>query len=478
MRKLVLLALGLFFQLLITPSVFPNLQCYACVNQTDSFLPLTIQNGGPYSLQPVYLRLQAEQSTNVTLWESIPQNFSDHVATIRVNVLAIFASSNAMKTDLWRDAVGNLWLTVAYALKAGDYISTLTWVARKTIVENTTIPETIRFPDSYPEEIEPFLKAGEKIPAEDSAFKQIAQSLSNQNMVQTVRNVLNFVNSTQSYDREKVRLLMNGTLSTSDMLDFINDPSESLATNTSFCYERALLATTILRAARVPTRTFTNDDLKTWVQVWLPQIGWVDGEVLCIQPQLQPLFPRSLSVSVPRMIENSSNAVFPFTWSPRAQMRVANLTLTSLEEFDIKQYQTVLCQPTDLETYATEPESFSFPIIFEPETVQAALTFNNSDLNFHIMKDEENVSKKLTLGVLNSIEFGDITVSFNPVRQNYSMIVLNDFSVRKTQSFDLRLIFPLLIAVPILLIVSLYWKAKRKKPSLNDHGKLISSKKS
>jgi hypothetical protein len=159
-------------------------------------------------------------------------------------------------------------------------------------------------------------------------------------------------------------------------------------------------------------------------------------------------------------------------------MRVANLTLTSLEEFDIEQYRTVLCQPTDFETYATEPESFSFPIIFEPETVQAALTFNDSDLNFHIRNDEKNVSKKLALGVLNSIEFEDTTVSFNPVRQNYSMIVLNDFSVRKTQPFDLRWIFPLLIAAPILLIVSLYWKIKRKKPSLNDHGKLVSSKKS
>jgi hypothetical protein len=178
------------------------------------------------------------------------------------------------------------------------------------------------------------------------------------------------------------------------------------------------------------------------------------------------------------MIENSSNAVFPFTWSPKAQMRVANLTLTSLEEFDIKQYQTVLCQPTDFEMYTTEPESFSFPIIFEPETVQAALTYNNSDLNFHINKDEKNVSERLTLGVRNSIEFEDITVSFNPIRQNYSMIALNDFSVRKTQSFDFRLIFPLLIAVPILLIASLYWKTKRKKPSLNDHGNLISCKKS
>jgi hypothetical protein len=478
LRKIISLAVGLIFQVLIASLIIQNLQGYAIAYQTDSFLPLAIQNGGLYSLQPVYLRLQTEQSTNASLWESIPQNLSDHVATIRVNVLAIFVSSNAMKTNLCQDTVGNLWLTANYALKAGDYISTLTWVTRETVAENATLPETVPFPNNYPEEIQPFLKAGEKIPAEDELFKQIAQNLSSQDMIQTVKNVLNFVNSTQSYDREKVRLLMNGSLTTSDMLDFINNPEESLATNTSFCYERALLATTLLRAARVPARTFTNDDLKTWVQVWLRQTGWVDGEVLCIQPQLQPLFPRSLSVSIPRMIENSSEAIFPFTWFPKTPMRVANLTLTNLEEFDVRQHQTVLCQPTDLETYTNAPESFGFPIVFEPEVVQAALTFNNSDLTFHVRKNGESVSKKLTLGVLNNIEFEDITVSFNPELQNYSMITLNDFSVQKTQSLDLRFIFPLAIAVPVLLIVLLYWKSRRKKTSLNDHGKLISSEKS
>jgi hypothetical protein len=433
---------------------------------------------GSVSLQSIYLRLQAEEDSNVTFWESIPQNLSDHVATINVNVLSIFVSTSAGKIDFYRDVVGNLWLSVTCALKTGDYFGTLTWVSREITAENLTIPDIISFPQDYPDDVKPFLRPGNKIPIDDAVIKQIAQSLSSQDMIQTVKNVLNFVNSTQSYDREKVRILMNGTLSTSDMLDFISDPAESLNTNHSFCFERALLATTILRAVHVPARTFTNDDLKTWIQVWLPDIGWVDGEVLCIQPQLQPLFPRSLSVSVPRMIENSSDAMFPFSWLPKTKMRVANLTLTNPEEFDINEYGTVLCQPTDSETYESNPDGFSFPIIFEPDIIQASLTFNDSDLMFHVSKGKQSTSRKLTLGVMNDIDFEDLRVSFTPVRLNHIIVSLNSFSVQKTQSFDYRIIVPLFIAVPVLLAVTYYWRRKRGKASLHDRGNLISSEKS
>jgi hypothetical protein len=478
LRKSVSLIPALLLQLLVISLFSQSFKTSANFYQSNSFTTKASQSDGLFFLQPIYLRLQTEEESNVTLWESIPQNLSDHVATIDVNVLAVFVSSNARKIDLYKDAVGNLWLAAAYTLKTGDYIDTLTWVSSKTLTENLTIPDATGFPQDYPDDIKPFLLSGKKIPADDTAIKQIAQSLSSQDMILTVKNVLNFVNKTQSYDREKVITLTNGTLRTSDMLDFINDPSESLRTNLSFCFERALLATTILRAAGVPSRTFTNDDLKSWIQVWLPQTGWVAGEVLCISPHTQPLFPRSLSVSVPRMIQNSSDAIFPFTWLPKTRMRIADLTLTSLEEFDVNKYGTMLCQPTDIEAYESNPERFSFPIVYEPETIQAALTSNNSDLIFHISKGKESISRKLTLGVLNSVEFESLKVSFTPAHQNNTMVALNDFSVQRTQSFDYRIIIPLLIAIPILSIAMFYWRRKGAKTSLHDHGNLISSDKS
>jgi hypothetical protein len=464
-------------QFFVVSLFFQSIQTSTSLNQETTTQTLATPTDSSVSLQSIYLRLQAEEDSNVTFWESIPQNFSDHVATIDVNVLSIFVSTSAGKTDFYRDTAGNLWLSTTCALKTGDYFGTLAWVSREVTAENLTIPDTASFPQDYPDDVKPFLHPGNKIPTDDAAIKQIAQNLSSTDMIQTVKNVLNFVNSTQSYDREKVRILMNGTLSTSDMFDFINDPPESLNTNLSFCFERALLATTILRATHVPTRTFTNDDLKTWIQVWLPDIGWVDGEVLCIQPQLQPLFPRSLSVSVPRMIENSSDAMFPFSWLPKTKMRVANLTFTNPEEFDTNEYGTVLCQPTESETYESNPDGFSFPIIFEPDIVQASLTFNDSDLIFHVRKGKQSISRKLTLGVMNDIDFEDIRVSFIPVRLDHIIVSLNSFSVQKTQSFDYRIIIPLLIAVPVLIAVTYYWRKKRGKTSLHDRGNLISSEK-
>ena len=476
MRKSRSFALALL-QFFVVSLFFQSIQTSASLNQRTSTQTLVTPTDGSFSLQPIYLRLQAEEDSNVTFWESIPQNLSDHVATINVNVLSIFVSISAEKADFYRDAAGNLWLSVTCALKTGDYFGTLAWVSREITAENLTIPDITSFPQDYPDDVKPFLRPGNKIPTEDAAIKQIAQSLSSQDMIQTVKNVLDFVNSTQSYDREKVRILMNGTLSTSDMLDFINDPSVSLRTNISFCFERALLATTILRAAGVPSRTFTNDDLKSWIQVWLPQTGWVAGEVLCISPHTQPLFPRSLSVSIPRMIQNSCDAMFPFTWLPKTKMRVANLTLTNPEEFDINEYGTVLCQPTDSETYESNPGGFSFPIIFEPDIIQASLTFNDSDLIFHVSKGKQSTSRKLTLGVMNDINFEDLRVSFTPVRLNHIIVSLNSFSVQKTQSFDYRIIVPLFIAVPVLLAVTYYWRRKRGKASLHDRGNLISSEK-
>jgi hypothetical protein len=298
---------------------------------------------------------------------------------------------------------------------------------------------------------------------DDATIKQLASSLWNQSMIQTVENILNFLNATQTYDADKVRTLMNGTLSSPNILDFINDPLDSLSGGRSFCFERSLLATAMLRADGVPARTYTNADLKTWIQVWLPQLGWVDGDVLSTQPQPLPLFPRSLAVSVPRMVENSSDAAFPFSWLPNTMMRVANLTLTNVEEFDVNQYGTVLCQPVNTVSYESNPDGFSFPVIFEPETVKTGLTYNGSDLSFHVSEGEQNASKKINLGSINSIGFAGLSISFTPILLSNGMIALTNFSVLKAQGFDYRILIPLLAVVPILLVFTYYRRRNRVK---------------
>jgi hypothetical protein len=99
-------------------------------------------------------------------------------------------------------------------------------------------------------------------------------------------------------------------------------------------------------------------------------------------------------------------------------------------------------------------------------------------LTFHVTKGKQSTSKKLTLGVMNDIDFEGLRVSFIPVRLNHIIVSLNSFSVQKTQSFDYRIIVPLFIAVPVLLAVTYYWRRKRRKASLHDRGNLISSEKS
>jgi len=413
------------------------------------------------SPQPIYVRLQTMQEGSVVFLEAIPQSFQDHVATINVSVLAVFVSSNARIVDLYKDDVGNLWLAVNYTFNEGDYISTLAWVSSETVKENLTIPESVPFPERYPDDVKPFLNPGRKMPVDNVTIKELAESYATPDMIETIENILSFINDTQTYDREKVQLLMTGRLNTTDILDFLNDPLISLETGSSFCFERALLAATMLRAVGVPARTFTNADLKTWIQVWLPEIGWVDAEVLCVQPS--PLFPRPLSFIVPRMIENSSDAMFPFTWLPKSLIRVANLTLRSFEAFNINEYGTVLSQPVDEHLYETSPDEFSFPLIFKPQTIQAALTWNGSDLVFHLSSGEKKTYKTLILGETNNIEFESFGLSFRPIRQG-DITILYNLSVQELRMFDFRILIPLIAAVPAILIFWLYRKRKRIKP--------------
>jgi len=412
------------------------------------------------STQPIYVKLQALQEGSVTFWQAIPQSFQDHVGTINVSLLAVLVSSNMQNIALYKDFVGNLWLEAEYMLKIGDYISTLTWVSSKTINENLSLPDSVPFPESFPVDIAPFLTSGNGMPVGDTIIKELAESHATPDMIETVENILSFVNGTQTYDREKVRLLMSGNLNTTSMLDFANDPLESLATNNSFCFERALLATTMLRAVHVPTRTFTNADLKTWIQVWLPNIGWVDAEVLCLQSQ--PLFPRPPSSAIPWMVENSSDAMFPFRWSPEIQMRVANISLSHLEAVKINEYRTVLSQAVDTATYGANPKKYSFPVVFDPEIVRVALTRNGSNLTFHLSREEKEISKTLILEETNRVEFENLGVSFKPVLQG-DFIVLQDFVVQELWMFDLRILIFVIVAVPIVIVVLFFWKRKKTK---------------
>jgi len=418
---------------------------------------ISVGQGGVRRLQPLYVRLQALENGSVIFWESVPQSFQDHVGTIDVSVLAIFVSSYAETINLSRDGVGNLWMAINYTLDEGDYISSLIWASSETVRQNLTIPDFVPFPESYPEDVLPFLNSGMKMPVYNETIQEIARSINTSNMVETVLNVLDFVNRTQEYDGEKTKLLMSGNLNTTSLLDSIKDPLETLETGRSFCFERSLLAAAILRAAGVPTRTFTDTGPKTWIQVWLTGIGWVDAEALCVQPTHR--FPLPLTATIPWMVENSSDAMFPFFWIPEIPMRVANLTFSYVEAFNINEYPTVLVEPIDSEVFEQNPDGFSFPIAFKPDVVYAAITQSGANLTVTLMKDKESASKLLVLEDSNSITLGDITLSFKPIRQG-DFVFLQNFFVQKIWEFDFRVLIPIIGVPVVLLIVWLYWKRK------------------
>jgi len=457
----------LIFSLLSFPT-FSGYDYSKDVANSEIALKVTDNQVSPRIILPIYVRLQALQNGEVTFWESIPQNFTDHVATIDSRVLAMFLSSNSLGFNLSRDNVGNLWIAVNYSLNAGDYINTLTWVSSKTTSENLTYLGFVPFPQNYPDDVKPFLKPGRKMPVENQTIQQIAANYNQtqNNMTQTVKNILDFVNE-QGYDPEKTRLLLSGNLNTTDILDFFKDALEVLETNSSICIERSWYAAAILRAAGIPTRTVTDVRLKTWIQLWLPNIGWVDAETLCAAPPpYVGMLPKPISTSVPWMIENSSDATFPFTWSPKVSMRVANLTFGNTKLFNVNQYRTVLSEPIDAELFEKDPTKFRFPIVFEPEIVYAAITQNGSQLTFSLINRNGNASVMLTLGKLNSVALGDITVSFKPVRQE-NFLILQDFTVLEAWKFDIKILVPfvgvsVVIGVTVVIVVAWLHRNRQK----------------
>ncbi len=411
---------------------------------------------------PVYIRLQALEKGKIILWESIPQNFTDHVAAIDSSIVAVFVSSNSLGFNLSRDNVGNLWMAANYSLNAGDYLSTLAWVTSKTISENLTSLGFVSFTQNYPEDVKQFLELGRKIQAENQTIQALAASFNEtqNNMTQTVKNILDYVNK-QGYDRDKTRQLLSGNLNATDMLDVFKDALKVHDTNSSICLERSWYAAAILRAAGVPTRTVTDVRLKTWIQVWLPNIGWVDAETLCVEPALHVVtLPKSVSTHVPWMIENSSDAAFPFTWLPKVPLRIANLTFAQVELFDVSQYSTVLSKPVDAELFKTDPTKFRFPIAVKSEVTYAAVTEEGSNLVFSLFKGKENASEVLALGEYNSIALGDTAVSFEPNLQE-DFLVLQDFAVQDLWMFDYRILVPIVGVPVVLLVIWLYTRRRR-----------------
>lgn len=459
----------LMFSLLSFPIIFGSNRSYADVHSGNVASTIVIEPNRV--LSTLYVRLQALEKANVTVWESIPGNFSDRVATIDSRVLGLFTSSNSLGFNLSTDSLGNAWIATHYSLDAGDYVNILAYVSSKTMTWNTSQLGLVPFPDSYPSNVEAFLEPGRKIFSQNQTIIDIAvaNNKTQNNMTRTVENVLDFVN-TQGYDPDKSRLLMLGNFTTTDMLDFFKDALQVLDTNSSICIERSWLAASILRAAGIPTRTVTNVDLKTWIQVWLPNVGWVDAETICDRlphpPPHPGMLPKDITYSVPWAVENSSDALFPIMWFPKVPMKVVNLGVGTLgfadvSLFDVDQYKTILSRPVDAQVFRQDPTKFRFPLRFDPKTVYGAVTregLNNTV--FSLVGEDGNASVTITQGQYNSVSLGDLTASFIPVQQN-GFLALYDFSLLESWRFDVRLLLPI-VGVPVVAaVVWFYWRKRR-----------------
>lgn len=423
---------------------------------------VSISQINPRVILPLHIRLEALQKSNVTLWQSVPKNFSDHVATIESRVLALFISSNSYGFDLSTDNIGNTWLTANYSLNVGDYIDTLAWVSSKATAGNLSSLGFVQKPETYPSDVQAYLDPGTKIQAQNQTIQSIADSYTQANLTQTVKDILDFVN-TQGYDEEETRLLLGGNLNTTDIIGFFKDALQVHDSSKSICLERSWYASAILRAAGVPTRTVTDIRLKTWIQVWLPNIGWVDAETLCRDaPPHLGMLPKPISMSTPWMVQNSSDAAFPFTWVPKVPMRVANLTFSRVDLFDVNEYSAVITEPIEAEMFQSDMTKFRFPIAINNETeTYAAMTKEGDSVTFSLFGRNENASKVLTLGQSNSITLENTAISFKPVRRE-NFVILQDFSVQGFLRFDIRFVIPIM-AVPIVAL-AVWLILKRRKP--------------
>lgn len=142
-------------------------------------------------------------------------------------------------------------------------------------------------------------------------------------------------------------------------------------------------------------------------------------------------------------------------------MRVANLTFSDVEVFNANEYGTVLSEPIDSELFKTDPAKFSFPIVVEPNrTIYVSLTLQGPRLDFSIYNGNENTSKTVNIGELNSIGFQDLTVSFKPMWIG-NFLALQDFSVKGTWKFNV-IILVSVIVVPVIAVTAWFYWRRRK----------------
>jgi transglutaminase-like putative cysteine protease len=132
-----------------------------------------------------------------------------------------------------------------------------------------TTDETISIEDSYM----PFLCASDYVNyTENSACVKKAKEFASsaKDTKSFIASVYEFICSTITYDKEKVRTVQSGYLAV---------PDETMKTGKGICFDYASLMGAMLRSQGIPTRLeigYAGTEYHAWISVYTKETGWID----------------------------------------------------------------------------------------------------------------------------------------------------------------------------------------------------------
>lgn len=254
----------------------------------------THQAGGLYSIHFQYVGEETLPALTFTV--AAPRSATGRELTslaARIDPPAPLQSST--------DGGGNRFLTLAYHdVRPGqqllfDFAVGYEFDTAAIVLGCTMALGPTPMPESWPEEVLPFLEPGFHIESDHPEIVAAAEPLATSDRLdERIRAVLRFVGRTVTYDTAKRDGYFGGRFTYRDAWEMWQGAVGTLRRGEGCCPDSAELKVALLRAAGIPARTAVHNG-HLYAEAWVPGHGWLTDGPMSKIPLLRAPGPDNIS---------------------------------------------------------------------------------------------------------------------------------------------------------------------------------------
>ncbi len=199
------------------------------------------------------------------------------------------------------DPAGNRFLVLHYAGVAPgqmflfDFDAAYDYDAEAIVEGSIAMLGDTPMPANWPDEVRPFLQPGFHLESDHPEIVAAAMPLSQTDRLdERVRNVLEFVGRTVTYDTPKKDGYFGGKFVYNDAWEMWQGALGTLQRGEGCCPDSAELKVALLRACGIPARTAVHNG-HLYAEVWVPERGWLTDAPMTKIPVIRSPGPDNTS---------------------------------------------------------------------------------------------------------------------------------------------------------------------------------------